>query len=317
LNIINDNDANNDQSGVSTGTFWLDTAGTAAESGVTIDARSLNAQNHFTYNGEEGATRTADRFMFTDANINGGNTIDGGAVDNLSDTNSAANGDIMEVRNTATVTAGDMQGISNIGTIAGVNDQAVAQTLDLELTDGVIDSLVDSYHAATTLEVEVVNVRMNDAADIAAPVAGMALKLDASSMTAKTAAVVTLDTFGGGVTDTIKIGQGLLTVNNFVIGGGPLGDRVELSVSKFGLTLDDDDIGTIAGTDTAVDGTNLLFGAGGAVALAATDRIIFEDDGADTNIYFDADGNGAGAQVLIATIVGGTGLVAADVDIVA
>lgn len=314
LNIINDNDANNDQSGVSTGTFWLDTAGTAAESGVTIDARSLNAQNHFTYNGEEGATRTNDRFMFTDANINGGNIIDGGAVDNLSDTNSAANGDIMEVRNTATVTAGDMQGISNIGTIAGVNDQAVAQTLDLELTDGVIDSLVDSYHAATTLEVEVLNVRMNDAADIAAPVAGMGLKLDASSMTAKTSAIITLDTFGGGVTDTVKIGQGLLTVNNFVIGGQ---DRVELSVGRFGLTLDDDDIGTIAGTDTAVDGTNLLFGGAGVVAAAATDRIIFEDDGADTNIYFDADGNGAGAQVLIATIVGGTGLVAADVDIVA
>lgn len=314
LNIINDNDANNDQSGVSTGTFWLDTAGTAAESGVTIDARSLNAQNHFTYNGEEGATRTNDRFMFTDANINGGNIIDGGAVDNLSDTNSAANGDIMEVRNTATVTAGDMQGISNIGTIAGVNDQAVAQTLDLELTDGVIDALVDSYHAATTLEVEVLNVRMNDAADIAAPVAGMGLKLDASSMTAKTSAIITLDTFGGGVTDTVKIGQGLLTVNNFVIGGQ---DRVELSVGRFGLTLDDDDIGTIAGTDTAVDGTNLLFGGAGVVAAAATDRIIFEDDGADTNIYFDADGNGAGAQVLIATIVGGTGLVAADVDIVA
>jgi hypothetical protein len=319
LNIINDNDANNDQSGVSTGTFWLDTAGTAAESGVTIDARSLNAQNHFTYNGEEGATRTADRFMFTDANINGGNTIDGGAVDNLSDTNSAANGDIMEVRNTATVTAGDMQGVSNIGTIAGVNDQAVAQTLDLELTDGVIDSLVDSYHTATTLEVEVVNVRMNALADIGGPVAGMGLTLDASSMTAKTSAIVTLDNDAAAVgyatvTDTIKIGQGLLTVNNFNIGGE---DRIELSVSKFGLTLDDDDIGTIAGTDTAVDGTNLLFGAGGAVALAATDRIIFEDDGADTNIYFDADGNGAGAQVLIATIVGGTGLVAADVDIVA
>ncbi|SEN03576.1 beta strand repeat-containing protein [Nitrosomonas marina] len=313
LNIINDNDANNDQSGVSTGTFWLDTAGTGAESGVTIDARTLNAQNHFTYNGEEGATRTADRFMFTDANINGGNTIDGGAVDNLSDTNSAANGDIMEVRNTATVTAGDMQGLSNIGNIAGVNDQAVAQTLDLELTDAVIDSLVDSYHTATTLEVETVNVRLNAAADIAAPVAGMGLTLDATGMSGKTAANVTLDA-GFAVTDTIKIGQGLLTVNNFVIGGE---DRVQLSVSEFGLTLDADDIGFIAGTDNNVDGTNILFGGAGAVALAPTDRIIFEDDLADTNIYFDADGNGAGAQVLVATIVGGTGLVAADVDIVA
>ena len=192
LNVINDNDANNDQSGVSTGTFWLDTAGTAAESGVTIDARTLNAQNHFTYNGEEGATRTADRFMFTDANINGGNTIDGGAIDNLTDSPTfAANGDIMEVRNTATVTAGDMQNLSNIGTIAGVNDQAVAQTLDLELTDGVIDSMVHSYHTATTLEVETLNVQMNAITDIAGPVAAMGLTLDATGMSGKTAAIVT------------------------------------------------------------------------------------------------------------------------------
>lgn len=319
LNIINDNDANNDNSGTTAGTHYISDANTGAESGVTIDARSLNAQNHFSYNGEEGdasAVPTAvtdDRFIFADANINGGNIIDGGAVDNLSDTNSPANNDVMEIRNTATVTAGDMQGISNIGTIAGVNDQATDQVLDLELTDGVIDSLVDSYHTATTLEREAVVVRLNDAGDIAAPVAGMGLKLDTTGMSGKTQADVYLDA-GFAVTDTIKIGQGLVNVTNFVIGGE---DRVELSVSKFGLTLDADDIGFIAGTDNNVDGTNILFGGAGAVALAATDRIIFEDDLTDTNIYFDADGNGAGAQVLIATIVGGTGLVAADVDIVA
>ncbi|GJL74828.1 hypothetical protein [Nitrosomonas sp.] len=320
LHIINDNDANNDNAGTTAATHYISDPNTGAESGVTIDARSLNAQNHFSYNGEEGdasAVPTAvtnDRFMFTDPNINGGNTIDGGALDNLSDTNSAANGDIMEVRNTATVTAGDMQGLSNIGTIAGVNDQAVAQTLDLELTDSVIDALVDSYHTATTLERETVNVRLNAGADIAAPVAGMGLTLDATGMSSITSANVTLDALGGGVTDTVKIGQGLLTVNNFVIGGQ---DRVQLSVSEFGLTLDADDIGFIAGTNNAADGTNILFGGAGAVALAATDRIIFEDDGADTNIYFDSDGTGAGAQVQIASLVGGTGLVAADVDIVA
>lgn len=327
LNIINDNDANNDNSGTTAGTHYISDANTGAESGVTIDARSLNAQNHFSYNGEEGDASlvptavTDDRFIFADANINGGNIIDGGAVDNLSDTNSAANNDVMEIRNTATVTAGDMQGISNIGTIAGVNDQATDQVLDLELTDGVIDALVDSYHAATSIEREAVVVRLNDAGDIAAPVAGMGLKLDTTGMSSKTQADVYLDA-GFAVTDTIKIGQGLVNVNNFVIGGE---DRVELSVSEFGLTLDTDDIGFIAGTNNDLglptppnfDGTNILFGGAGAVALAVTDRIIFEDDGADTNIYFDSDGSGAGAQVLIATIVGGTGLVAADVDIVA
>ncbi|WP_309372070.1 hypothetical protein [Nitrosomonas sp.] len=316
LHIINDNDVNNDVPG------FLSTPGTIDEAGVTIDARSLNAQNHFSYNGEEGdasAVPTAvtnDRFIFTDANINGGNTIDGGAVDNLPSTNSAANGDIMEVRNTATVTTGDMQGLSNIGTIAGVNDQVVAQTLDLELTDDVIDALVDSYHIATPLERETIFVRMNAAADIAAPLAGMGLYLDATGMSAKTAANVTLDTFGSGnfSSNAIKLGQGLLTVHNFVL--GPQQDQVQLSVSEFGLQLDTDDIGFIAATDNGFDGTNILFGGSGAIAIAATHRIIFEDNGIDTNIYFDADGSGAGAQVLIATIVGGTGLTAADVYIV-
>ncbi|MBX3639711.1 MAG: hypothetical protein KF888_04240 [Nitrosomonas sp.] len=322
LNIINDNDANNDQAGVSTGTYYLNTAGTAVESGVTIDARSLNAQNHFTYNGEEGAVidplldpldpanisaTTADRFIFTDANINGGNIIDGGALDNLSDTNSPANNDVMEIRNTATVTAGDLQGISNIGTIAGVNDQATVQVLDLELTDAVIDALVDSYHTATTLEREAVVVRMNDVGDITVPVAGMGLKLDTTGMTGKTQADVYLDAtpVGATVVDTIKLGQGLVNVNNFTAGT----DRIELSVSKFGLTLDDDDIGLVAGTDTGVDGTNIILGA---AAATATDRIII--DGSD--IYFDADGSGAGAQVKIAEIVG-VAVALTDIDIVA
>ncbi|MCP5243550.1 MAG: hypothetical protein H6940_08995 [Burkholderiales bacterium] len=267
LNIINDNDANNDQSGVSTGTYWLNTAGTGVESGVTIDARSLNAQNHFTYNGEEGAiidptlplgtgvgqllnpanisATTADRFIFSDANINGGNVIDGGALDNLSDTNSIANNDIMEVRNTATVTAGDMQGLSNIGIIAGVNDQAVAQTLDLELTDSVIDALVDSYHAATAAQIETVNVRLNNAGDIATPVAGMGLTLDASTITSKVAVNVLLDQVAGlGATDSIQLSPsgGVVTLDTFVTAGnaaafvGPA-DTLVLSLSKFNWML--------------------------------------------------------------------------------
>ncbi|MBP6057747.1 MAG: hypothetical protein KA524_04885 [Nitrosomonas sp.] len=306
LHIINDNDANNDRSGTAT-LNYLDTDDTGEESGVTIDARTLNAQNHFTYNGEEGLSNTIDRFMFSDANVNGGNTIDGGAVDNLSDTN-GVNTDIMEIRNIATVTVGDLAGVSNIGTIAGVNDQAVEQILDLELNDTVIDALSDSYHAASTIEVETITVRLNALDDIAAPVAGMGLKLDAGAMTAKSAAVVDLDA-AFVVADILKIGQGLLTVNNFLIAD----DQLQLSVSRFGLTLDDDDIGTIALTDTDGDLSNIIFGV---AAVAATDFIIVDNTGADTNVYFDSDGNGAGTQVLIATIVGSV-LVAADVDIIA
>ncbi|MFZ6761083.1 hypothetical protein ACO0K9_28135, partial [Undibacterium sp. Ji50W] len=76
LAIVNDNDTAND-TGAAAGT--ADTAGTAQESAVVIDARTLSATSRFSYNGEEGATRTADRIIFTDANFNGTHAIDGGA----------------------------------------------------------------------------------------------------------------------------------------------------------------------------------------------------------------------------------------------
>ncbi|MBC3921219.1 hypothetical protein H8L32_27425, partial [Undibacterium sp. CY18W] len=71
LAIVNDNDTANNANNTA------DTAGTAQESAVVIDARSLSATSRFSYKGEEGATRTADRIIFTDANFNGTHTIDG------------------------------------------------------------------------------------------------------------------------------------------------------------------------------------------------------------------------------------------------
>ncbi|MFZ6723828.1 hypothetical protein, partial [Undibacterium sp. Ji49W] len=53
LAIVNDNDTANDANNAA------DTAGTAIESAVVIDARSLSATSRFSYNGEEGASRTA------------------------------------------------------------------------------------------------------------------------------------------------------------------------------------------------------------------------------------------------------------------
>ncbi|HNO19364.1 MAG TPA: hypothetical protein PKK02_01515, partial [Nitrosomonas sp.] len=176
IHIINDNDVNNDEEDE------VDTATTGTEFGVTIDARTLNAQNHFSYNGEEGASRTTDKFILGDANVNGANVIDGGAVDNDGDTTFAANTDILEVRNTATVTTGDLANVRNVGIIAGSNDQATEQTLVLQLNDTVIDAMVDSYHASSTTEVETLSVRLNDAADVSA-VAGMGIDLDTTGTT--------------------------------------------------------------------------------------------------------------------------------------
>ncbi|HNC41444.1 MAG TPA: hypothetical protein PKM66_01160, partial [Nitrosomonas sp.] len=298
IHIINDNDVNNDEEDE------VDTATTGTEFGVTIDARTLNAQNHFSYNGEEGASRTTDKFILGDANVNGANVIDGGAVDNDGDTTFAANTDILEVRNTATVTTGDLANVRNVGIIAGSNDQATEQTLVLQLNDTVIDAMVDSYHASSTTEVETLSVRLNDAADVSA-VAGMGIDLDTTGTTAKSAITVDLDTVVGG-TDVFKIGYGLLTVNNFTTGT----DTIQLSVSKFGLTLDADDIGLVANTDTDADGTNIEIGV--AAATAADTRIVI--DTATGDIFYDADGNGAQSQVLIAQI---NGIAAGDVFIVA
>ena len=54
------------------------------------------------------------------------------------------NWDVFEVRNGATATTGDLANVKNIGIIAGTNDQAVAQTLVLQLNDAVVDAMVDS-----------------------------------------------------------------------------------------------------------------------------------------------------------------------------
>lgn len=312
LDIINDNDINNDTEATVGSDNGLDTLGTGNESAVTLDARTLDASHHFTYNGEEGSWAdldadgvydageeiggsTVDKVILADANINGGNIIDGGALDNSGET-WAANVDTIEVRNGATVTVGDLANISNVGIIAGTNDQALEQTLVLELNDTVVDAMVDSYHTSSSTEVEVLTVQMNAAADIVGAVGGAGLTLDASALTQRSQVNVALDA-AVGATDSITIGMGRLTITNFTT----VTDEIVIDVSRFGLTLDDDDIGVAANTDTAADGTNILFGV---AAAAATDYLIFDTitTVGQTSIYYDSDGNGAQAQILIGVV---------------
>ncbi len=152
VNIVNDNDTANNTFVSAAAT--LDTVGTGVESGVTIDARGLIATNSFTYNGEEGASRTTDRFVLSDANINGTATIDGGAYyAGASGTYAAsnlANADVLEARNASVVTLGDLAGLSNIGTLEFTNDTAVVQNSVLQLNDTILDALVNSSKAAVS-----------------------------------------------------------------------------------------------------------------------------------------------------------------------
>jgi hypothetical protein len=299
LAIVNDNDSFNDTAlNADTGTIAAN-----AESAVTIDARSLSSINSFSYNGEEGASRTADRFIFSDANVNGRAIIDGGAVDNSAVTNSAANGDVLEVRNSAVVTAGDLNGVSNVGTIAFNNDQAVAQVLTLQLNDAVIDAMVDSYHVSSVTQRETLNVDLTDAG--IAEVAGVGLLLDVVGLTGKSGLNVTLATGAGAAVDTLALSAsgGVVTVANFVSAT----DKVQLSKAAFA--------GLVSAAGGALGAAELEVGAGLTAAATAAGRLVFDTTG--KGLYYDADGTGGNAAVQIATLTGVAAVVAADFAVVA
>ncbi|MFA6899624.1 MAG: hypothetical protein WC256_05380 [Desulfurivibrionaceae bacterium] len=195
--IINDNDPANDTVDIAA------TAGVGVVSAATITATGLSAANHFSYNGEEGAARTADRFILSDNTVNGANVIDGGAVDNDDSTNSVANGDVLEIRNSAVVTTGDLAGISNVGTIVFNNDQASVHTLVMELTDAVVDAMVDSYHTASVTATETITVNAEDGT-IGGGVAAAIVNLDATGLTGKAGLIFTDDAAFSGA-DTVMI----------------------------------------------------------------------------------------------------------------
>jgi len=321
--INNDNDISNDTAS------GVNTVSTGVERGVTIDARTLNAQNHFTYNGEEGIAgvgATTDRFILADANINGANVIDGGALDNIVAGAATASTDILEVRNVATVTVGDLANIRNVGIIAGTNDSATPQTLTLELNDGVIDSLVDSYHVSSATEVEALVVRMNNALDLPVPAAAAALDLDVSTLTNKSRVDVTLDigTPHAAARDTIKLSSSAtdVRITNFetttdllgVVGGAAgsavgTSDQIILSLSKFNLNA------STAGL--AINAGDFLSSAVliNAVTDASAQEIIF--DQTNGNIFYNVDGAIAGGLVLIGTLTGVADLAAGDIQIIA
>ena len=208
IHIVNDNDPANDA------VNGTNTLGTGNESAVTIDARALSANLSFTYNGEEGATATNDRFILNDVTANGLAVIDGGAASNTTTPGVAnlANGDVLEIRDAAVVTTGDLANVSNVGTISFTNDTATVQTSQLYLNDQIIDQMVNSYHTAATSagNVEVLNITASDNATL--PTATTAVVLDASNATSGATAI---NAALAGGNDTV-IG----TAGNDVINGG-------------------------------------------------------------------------------------------------
>ncbi|MCO5080860.1 MAG: hypothetical protein M9955_04280 [Rhizobiaceae bacterium] len=246
--IINDNDP-------------LNNGTSNTNSAVVIDARTLTAANSFSYDGEENGNGAADRFIFADANINGKSIVDGG------DQNTAAlnqNVDIVEVRNGAVVTEGDLAGISNVGFLHFNNDLAIAQTLDLQLTNAALDKM-DSSQLATVLAPETFTVRANDGT--VGSIAAAQLNLDASTVGPEFNLNVFLDSLGGN--NTVTLGSaggggsdlvvfnatiGVSTVNNFNVTFDTLGVGGPLRA-----LVDDNGNGVLTNVFNPATGSNTTF----------------------------------------------------------
>ncbi|MBK7353882.1 MAG: hypothetical protein IPJ05_10410 [Nitrosomonas sp.] len=304
--IINDNDSANDLPNGG------DTVGSVRESGVTINARHLNSLNIFFYDGEEGLSRTTDRFIFSDASLTDDQIIDGGAVDNLSNT-ASANLDVLEIRNDALITSGDLANIENVGIIAGTNDQTFQQIFNLDLTDIIIDQLVDSYHTASIAEPEAVTVRMNNVADLPAPAAPAILNLDLSSLTKQSTVNVELD---GGffAQDAIRLSpNSRVEITNFktsIVDSGSH-DVIHLSQSQFAVSPVD------LGSNNTLASEDFLSSAGpvSPVNDNSNEAIIF--DQSNGNLYYNVDGSSTGGLTLIATLVGVNDLTESDFSVLA
>ena len=114
--------------------------------------------------------------------------------------NGVGNGDVLEVRNSAVVTASvDLAHISNVGTIAFNNDKGTAQTLRLDLTDKVVDAMVNSLHSATSGSPEELFIVANDHTmranenTLTPQVAAAQLNLDLHTLTAQSQVFIQLD----------------------------------------------------------------------------------------------------------------------------
>jgi len=204
LAILNDNDDAAFAAGTNTS---VDVAATAVESAVTIDAHFLNAVSKFSYNGEEGASQTADRIIMSDANFNGTHAIDGGAMLNLlitGETADKANLDIIELRNSTNGAIGDFAGIKHIGTVELTNDLAITQASSLQVNSAVVSAM-----SATGRLV----IRSVDSTTVAGATIG--LSLDGAGMTTTAAVDVVL----GRGANTITTGAGadnIVLLGNYI-----------------------------------------------------------------------------------------------------
>ncbi|MEZ5802494.1 MAG: hypothetical protein R3E51_03450 [Rhizobiaceae bacterium] len=265
--IVNDNDPHNDVLGNTTGD--RNTDNTAAEDGVTIDATALTAANTFSYNGEEGESRTADRFIMSDSNISGAAKIDGGAVLTVVGGeyvgSNAANADVLEVRNAAIIAAGDLANIKNVSNFQFTNYTAAVQTSTLVLDSATLDNLVNSSKAASAASKETFTIDVLGSQTVAG--AATVVNVDATQ--------VDFTKFNLVVNSTGAANSNV-TVN--VTGTGPVDFNGGAANETFVGSSGDDDISGGAGNDILTGGAGgdaLSGGAGNDVFVIANGDSLF------------------------------------------
>lgn len=338
INIVNDNDPANSVSTAAT-------AGVGANTGVTIDARQLAADRNFSYDGEEGAARTADRFIMSDANVNGLAVIDGGAnfVDGSNTTSSAANADVMEVRNASVVTIGDLAGVSNVGTLQFTNDQASTQTNQLVLDSATVDRLVNTTRNADAANTEALDIEARGN-DLGANTVNTELDVDARQVNGNFA--LTIDTSQdqtgaatnagndtasmavnlGGATQTINLGgqtatgadtvsfTGTSALATFAAGSVTFGTT---ATQQFNLTgVEVLDFSNYVDTATAAPGNNadtIVYGTAVAgvntltVANSSTDWTLTDTSNTLTTMIGGAGNDAITGGTAVVTMTGGAG----------
>jgi len=233
LHIVNNNvndaavTANTNNGTVSLSSCSLIQLAAVSEGDTTLNLLGLNSSNQITYDGAIGDGSafyvgvgpqsvealvsgggtlvhhgSNDRFIFTDVNLEGKDTIDGGAPDADGVNTWVGNADVLEIRHlnidgaVPEVVGADLSNITNVGTIVFNNDTVSEQTLILNINDANVDAMVDSLHTATAAQSETLYVVAQDGTlPYSSTGFGSAvLDLDASTLGVQSNLDITLDT---------------------------------------------------------------------------------------------------------------------------